>query len=128
MTEDELRQEIETAEARIAERGSREQWLWEKVRIEPEQWANPQYDAGDRVWVVALLGNACLYWNPVEEGWGWGEFETAGMVAKPHFEQDSIISSNVLPMLVAGLRSKRAIFVSFIVPTSSLTARCLNLS
>ena len=82
--------EIEVAEAALAELGDRERRLWERLRIPPEEWVSDQYQDETSVWVVAAMGRRCLYFNPVESGWGWGRHETWGEVSEYHCQQDEI--------------------------------------
>lgn len=69
----ELEAEIAAALSEFRERERRLSW---RVRISPAKWEQDQYSGGEIVWVVAVMGGNCLYNNHVEEGWGWGRFET----------------------------------------------------
>ncbi len=85
-----LADEIMIAEKALDGLGSRERRLWEHVRIQPTQWRQEQYAGAGSVWVIAVMGNRCLYFNTIEEGWGWGRFETWGNVTEYHWQQDEI--------------------------------------
>jgi len=82
-----LEEEIHGAVAALSEREKR---LWERVKIEPSKWAQEQYAVSGGVWVVAVLGTTCLYFNGVEKGWGWGKFNSWGKVSSYHWQQDEI--------------------------------------
>ncbi|MEZ4335744.1 MAG: hypothetical protein R3B82_03865 [Sandaracinaceae bacterium] len=82
--------EIATAEHSLDALGLRERRLWDRMRIAPQRWTQTYYSALPEVWVVAVVGTRCLLWNPVESGWGWGRFETWGVVREMHWQQDEI--------------------------------------
>ncbi|GMM67943.1 hypothetical protein MTsDn1_12380 [Alteromonas sp. MTD1] len=63
---------------------------WLKYKIEPVQWQHEQYEFDDKFWVVVLLNQNCLYFNFIEEGWGWGKFSENGFIEKYHWEQDKL--------------------------------------
>ena len=86
----ELLVEIAGAEKALADLGRRELCLWEQVKIDPGRWQQNQYVGEGPVWVIAVMGHACLYFNEVEVGWGWGRFEAWGTVSEYHCQQDEI--------------------------------------
>jgi hypothetical protein len=86
-TAEEVAGEIAASECELDARSLR---LWERVRIAPAPWAQHQYPGGEPFWVVAILGNRCLYLNDVEGGWGWGRFSEWGFVGEYHWQQDDI--------------------------------------
>ncbi|ODA36716.1 hypothetical protein [Planctopirus hydrillae] len=90
ISETEIHVELRNAEAALATLGERETRLWERVKITPTQWRHNQYPNVGPVWVVAVMGKRCLYYNAVEGGWGWGRFESWGIVADYHWQQDEI--------------------------------------
>ncbi len=71
----------------LDERASR---LWERIRIQPTKWKQEQYHDLDDMWVVAVLGHRCLYFNFVEKGWGWGLYEKWENISEYHWQQDEI--------------------------------------
>lgn len=77
-------------DAALAVFNERERRFWSLVRIPPATWEQHQYPGEELVWVGAVVGRRSLYFNPVEEGWGWGQFETWGVVGKFHWQQDEI--------------------------------------
>jgi len=90
ITLEQVTREVREAEARLAEDGGRGLRLWERIRVSPARWSTNQYRDFPSVWVVALMGRRCLYFNPIEHGWGWGRYDTAGHVAEYHWQQDDI--------------------------------------
>ncbi len=64
--------------------------LWERVRVPVSLWTQVTYPDIHGVWVVGLLGTRCLCFNPVEGGWGWGRFESAGSISTFHWQQDEL--------------------------------------
>jgi len=88
----EVQNEITLANSKFKE-NSRALGLWNNIRIVPKQWEQYQYPETEKVWVIGILGQHCLYFNFVEEGWGWGSFEEWGKVTKYHFEQDELFTT-----------------------------------
>lgn len=86
----ELQAELSAAAAALAQLGDRQARLWELLRISPSKWNQRQYEGTEGVWVVALMGSRCLYFNPVESGWGWGRFTSWGVIHGYHWQQDEI--------------------------------------
>jgi hypothetical protein len=86
----ELQAEIKTAESALADLGDRELRLWKTLCISPAMWEHGQYPSVGSVWVVAVMGLRCLYYNQVEGGWGWGRFDSWGVVTEYHWQQDDI--------------------------------------
>ena len=80
-----MKTEITAAERHLDGLGGRERRLWDRMRIEPERWAQGQYEDLAGFWVVAVLGRRCLYYQPVEAGWGWGRYETWGEISTYHW-------------------------------------------
>jgi hypothetical protein len=79
--------EIEGADRALGKLSASARRLWDWIRITPEQWRSNQYPGNGTVWVVGVLGRKCLYFIEVEEGWGWGGYETWGAVNEYHWEQ-----------------------------------------
>jgi len=63
---------------------------WHNIKILPELWKHNQYDFEEKFWVVATIERSCLYFNFVEEGWGWGKFKENGIIEKYHWEQEEL--------------------------------------
>ena len=87
---DEVIQEVAEAYSAISDSDFEILKIWLKSKIEPVQWKHKQYKFDDNFWVVATLNNSCLYFNFVEEGWGWGKFCSAGFIEKYHWEQEEL--------------------------------------
>lgn len=77
--------------------------VWEKIAIKPERWRSGQYGGKRWEWVVAVTGNRCLYYNSVEEGWGWGSFSVPGIISGYHWQQDELLHQ-VHHVVDSGLR------------------------
>ncbi len=82
-----LEKEIALANTKLREPDERAIHLWERIRIVPELWTQTQYSGGEQVWVIAVMGHQCLYYNFVEGGWGWGHYKLWGEVCEFHWEQ-----------------------------------------
>jgi hypothetical protein len=100
MNEVEVREEVQRAERALDELGERERRLWDRMYVEPSRWKQEQYPGYDPFWVVAILGRRCLYLNHMEGGWGWGRFDTWGVVSEYHC-QDGEIQHAVYQALLA---------------------------
>jgi hypothetical protein len=86
----EVQGQIEVAERELIEPDGRARRLWEMVKVPPSLWTHSQYPGLGPVWVIAILGRRCLYFNFVEEGWGWGGYSSWGRVESYHWQQDEI--------------------------------------
>lgn len=84
-----VQQEIAAAadELRADERALR---FWHRMHIPPQHWSHKQYPGAELFWVIALLGERCLYFNSVEGGWGWGRYKAHGNISEYHYQQDEI--------------------------------------
>ncbi len=89
-TNEEVEKEIAESECELREPDERAIRLWERIRIAPDRWSQEQYPGGKQFWVIAVLGNRCLYFNEVEGGWGWGRYERWGMISGYHCQQNEI--------------------------------------
>lgn len=90
LTLDEVNQELAEADVAIGTSEFEILKKWVKCKIEPAKWRQEQYDFEDKFWVVAILNSSCLYFNFVEEGWGWGKFKDSGSIIKYHWEQEEL--------------------------------------
>ena len=63
-----------------------------------------QYGKDEEVWVVAVMGNQCVYYNEIEEGWGWGNFTSWGTILGHHWQQDEI--HHVILKALDGMRKQ----------------------
>ena len=95
-----LREEIAAAIHTMDELEPSVRRLWDLVCIPPIQWTQGQYAGAGQLWVIALMGNRCLYYNPIESGWGWGHYLDFGKIYEYHWQQDEIQHA-IYQMLVA---------------------------
>jgi hypothetical protein len=87
MTETEVSSEIAAAEGELDARSRR---FWERILVKPALWSQDQYPGLASFWVVAILGNRCLYFNEVEKGWGWGRYSEWGRISEYQWQQDEL--------------------------------------
>jgi hypothetical protein len=67
--------------------------FWEYIKIKTEKWnLSPWGDEGGGFWVVALIGNTCIYYNDIEEGFNFSSYTTYGQIDEYRCNQ-----SNLLP-------------------------------
>ena len=85
-------QEVAEADVQLFELDGRASRLWSGLRIAPVLWHQSQYPnpVTRAFWVIAIIGNSCMYFNYVEGGWGWGQFATWGKIDQYHWQQDEI--------------------------------------
>jgi hypothetical protein len=56
---------------------------WERIRIAPEKWrCSPWGDLGGGFWVVAISGDAVIWYNDIEEGFNRSRFGERGVIAE----------------------------------------------
>jgi hypothetical protein len=90
LTLDEVNQELSEADVAIGDSEFETLKAWVKCKIEPVKWKQAQYDFEHEFWVVAILNDSCLYFNFVEEGWGWGKFNESDSIVNYHWEQEEL--------------------------------------
>jgi hypothetical protein len=90
LTETLVQEEIATAERELIEPDGRAVRLWERIKIPASLWGQSQYPIESSFWVIAILGNRCMYFNHVEGGWGWGRYDQWGTIESNHCQQDEI--------------------------------------
>jgi len=56
--------------------------FWRLIKLnDPEKWVNhPLGDLGGGFWVVAIVGNRCVYYNDIEEGFNVSTFKSWGEI------------------------------------------------
>lgn len=65
--------------------------FWRRIRIEPEKWAqSPWGDEGGGFWVVAVIGQRCIWYNDIEHGFNTSRFEKFGTIAEYWCNQDDL--------------------------------------
>lgn len=67
------------------------QAFWGRISVVPQKWQLPIWgDAGGGFWVVALMGQECIYFNDIEDGFNVGQFDTLGIIRYYGCEQDEL--------------------------------------
>ncbi len=74
--------------------------FWRLIKLQqPEKWQQTSMgDLGDGFWVVAVLGNHCIYYNDIEEGFNISKYDKVGYINEYLCEQlelEQLISSIV---------------------------------
>ena len=88
LTRAELDELISQGEAAM-DRPQRE--FWRRIRIQPEKWAqSPWGDEGGGFWVVAVIGQECIWYNDIEEGFNTSRFEQFGTIGQYWCNQDEL--------------------------------------
>lgn len=68
--------------------------FWKLVKINPEKWAEPEFDNGDdEFWVVGIFGKKIIWYNDIEEGFNVSDYITYGTIEMGEFgggEQDEL--------------------------------------
>ena len=56
--------------------------FWRLIKLNaPEKWLNhPLGDLGGGFWVVAIVGNRCVYYNDIEDGFNVSTFKSWGEI------------------------------------------------
>ena len=64
--------------------------FWRRIR-EPEKWSqSPWGDEGGGFWVVAVIGQRCIWYNDIEEGFNTSRLERFGTIAEYWCNQDEL--------------------------------------
>jgi hypothetical protein len=90
LTLDEVNQELAEADIAISDSEFEILKTWIKCKVPPMKWKQKQYSFEHEFWIVAISNGSCLYFNFVEEGWGWGKFSESGYIVKYHWEQEEL--------------------------------------
>lgn len=65
--------------------------FWERVRVRPAKWALPPWgDAGGGFWVVAVVGEECVWYNDIEDGFNVSRFGAFGRIADYRCSQSEL--------------------------------------
>lgn len=90
ISENELIQLIQTAEARMSENLPLHRF-WLKIKITPEKWSLPPWgDEGGGFWVVAVMGQMCVYFNDIEDGFNTSRYSTFGQIEDYYCDQTEL--------------------------------------
>ena len=55
--------------------------FWRLIRIRPAKWnLSPWGDIGGGFWVVGVIGNRCLWYNDIENGFNISHYEEFGRI------------------------------------------------
>lgn len=55
--------------------------FWARVKIRPQKWnLSPWGDEGGGFWVVALIGQECIFYNDIEDGFNISRFSAFGCI------------------------------------------------
>ena len=74
--------------------------FWRLIKLDkPEKWVNhPLGDLGGGFWVVGIIGNRCLYYNDIEDGFNVSVFKSWGEIDEYYCNQlklEELVSSIV---------------------------------
>ncbi len=77
--------------------------FWRLIKLNtPEKWLNhPLGDLGGGFWVVAIVGNRCIYYNDIEDGFNVSTFTSWGEI------DDYVSNQLTLEELVSSIVSSR---------------------
>lgn len=65
--------------------------IWNLIKVTPIKWIlHPWGDKGGGFWVVAIIGNRCLYYNDIEEGYNWSSYTQSGEIDEYFCDQDDL--------------------------------------
>jgi hypothetical protein len=67
--------------------------LWYRIKIQPQKWQlSPDADLGGGFWVVAIVGQWCLFYNDIEEGFNGSQFVNFGQIGQNNYSQSDLLS------------------------------------
>lgn len=90
LTSTQIQDDIKVAERELSDSSARAFKLWERIKVPASLWNQEQYSMEPTFWVIAIMGGRCLYFNYVEGGWGWGQYQDWGKIDTYHWQQDEI--------------------------------------
>ena len=80
ITEAQLLTELRAAESELDLEAAK---LWQLIRISPVKWPlHPQGDLGDGFWVVAIVGQECIWYKDIERGFDISRFSALGAIGE----------------------------------------------
>ena len=66
--------------------------FWDYIKIHPQKWSlSPWGDEGGGFWVVAVIGNTCIYYNDIEEGFNFSSYKTFGQIDDYYCDQSDLL-------------------------------------
>lgn len=67
--------------------------FWDKIKVEPQKWQLPLIgDKGGGFWVVAIVGQECVYYNDIEDGFNTSPYQHLGYIQEYRTNQSDLIS------------------------------------
>jgi len=73
--------------------GSAYKTSWNRIKVTPTKWQLPPWgDDGGGFWVVALIGQECIYYNDIEEGFNTSYYQVFGHIKDYYCEQFDLLS------------------------------------
>ena len=90
ISEDELFQLIQIAESKMLDEPLI--WrFWSRIKISPEKWnLSPWGDEGGGFWVVAVMGQECIYFNDIEDGFNISHYRVFGHIDNYYCDQTEL--------------------------------------
>jgi hypothetical protein len=68
------------------------QRFWNHIKINHQKWRlSPEGDLGGGFWVVALIGNTCIYYNDIEDGFNISSYTTFGQIGNYYCNQSDLL-------------------------------------
>ena len=65
--------------------------FWNLIKIAPHKWQEKEYgNEGGGFWVVAIFGNAVVFYNDIEEGFNISTYQTFGHISEYWCEQSEL--------------------------------------
>ena len=65
--------------------------FWKLIKIPPQKWQETEYgNEGGGFWVVAIFGNAVVFYNDIEEGFNVSTYQTFGHISEYWCEQNEL--------------------------------------
>ena len=62
--------------------------FWSRIKISPEKWnLSPWGDEGGGFWVVAVMGQECVYFNDIEDGFNISQYKFFGRIDNYYCDQ-----------------------------------------
>jgi len=90
ISEEKIQDLVENAEWMMAPKA---RYVWDKIKIPMQKWQlSPWGDMGGGFWVVALIGQTCIYYNDIEEGFNSSEYESFGVLKTYGCNQTDLLS------------------------------------
>ena len=67
--------------------------LWGRIKVNPRKWQLPPWgDAGGGFWVVAVVGQQCVYYNDIEGGFNDSPYSLWGHIGEYGCNQTDLLT------------------------------------